>query len=140
MDKKEYFKILTKELHRPITRKFKRTQIITTGIDDVWAADLADMHLFADENDDYKYILTVIDCFSRYAWAVPIKDKKGDTVLNALKDIISKSKRKPNRLYVDQGKEFINKKTGEWLKKIMYWSIIHMVNIKHLLLKDLIEH
>ena len=74
MDKKEYFNILKRELHKPVTKKFKRAQVITTGIDDVWAADLADMQQFAEENDGYKYLLTVIDCFSRFAWAIPIKD------------------------------------------------------------------
>jgi hypothetical protein len=117
MDKSKYFKILSKELHKPVTRTFKRAQVITTGINDIFAADLADMSQFADENDGYKYLLTVIDCFSRYAWAVPIKDKKGDTVLNAFIEIINKSKRKPNRLWVDQGKEFVNKKMAEWLKE-----------------------
>lgn len=117
MDKNKYFKILTRELHRPITKKFKRAQVITTGINDIFAADLADMSQFADENDGYKYLLTVIDCFSRFAWAVPIKDKKGDTVLDAFKEIVVKSKRKPNRLWVDQGKEFVNHKMVHWLKE-----------------------
>lgn len=117
MDKKEYFKIFTKELHKPLTRKFKRAQVITNGIDDVWGADLVEMQPFADENDGYRYLLTVIDCFSRYAWAIPIKDKKGDTVLNAFKELISKSKREPNKLWVDQGKEFVNKKAAEWFKE-----------------------
>ncbi len=117
MDEKTYFKILTKELHRPVNRKFKRAQVITSGINDIFAADLVDMQQFAAENDGFKYMLTVIDCFSRYAWAIPIKDKKGDTVLNAFKELVSKSKRKPNRLWVDQGKEFVNKKMAEWLKE-----------------------
>ena len=49
-----------------------------------------------------------MDCCTRYGWAVPLKDKKGETIANAFKDIMKKSKRKPNKLWVDQGKEFYN--------------------------------
>ena len=58
--------------------------------------------------DDYKYILTVMDGCTRYAWCVPLKDKSGETVANAFKEIMKKSNRKPNKLFVDEGKEFYN--------------------------------
>ena len=58
--------------------------------------------------NNYKYILTVLDGYTRYAWCVPLKDKKGETVSNAFKEIMKKSNRKPNKLWVDQGKEFYN--------------------------------
>jgi hypothetical protein len=115
-DKKQYLQTMANELHKPVTRHFKRTHIITRGIDDMWSADLADMNEFKDDNDGIRYILTVIDGFSRYAWAVPIKDKTGDTVLKAFKKIISTSDRKPARLNIDQGKEFVNKKMTKWLE------------------------
>jgi hypothetical protein len=117
IDRKKFLTQLSKELHRPVTRKFKRAQVITKGIDDVWSADLADMNDLKEDNDGYRYILTVIDVFSRYAWAVPIKTKDGDTVLNAFKKITTESKRMPKRLWVDQGKEFVNKKMEKWLKE-----------------------
>ena len=60
------------------------------------------------EQDDFKYILTVLDGYTRYAWTVPLKHKDGLTVSNAFKEIMKKSKRKPNKLWVDQGKEFYN--------------------------------
>ena len=62
-------------------------------------------------------MLNVIDCFSKFAWSVPLKDKTGLTVLNALKNIIYNSKRKPNFIWVDKGKEFYNKHFDEWLKQ-----------------------
>lgn len=62
-------------------------------------------------------MLNVIDVFSKFAWSVPLKDKTGLTVLNALKEIIRKSGRKPNHIWVDKGKEFYNKYFDEWLKK-----------------------
>jgi transposase InsO family protein len=105
------------ELHKPAVKHFKRAQVFTRGIDDVWAADLSDMNEFKKDNKNIRYILTVIDCFSRHAWASPIKDKTGDTVLNALKKIITTSGRKPARLWIDQGKEFVNKKMTNWLKE-----------------------
>ena len=72
--------------------------------DNIWNADLVNM----PEQDGYKYILTVMDGYTRYGWAVPLKHKDGLSVANAFKTIIKKSKRKPIRLYVDQGKEFYN--------------------------------
>ena len=63
----------------------KSYRIIVAGIDDTWQADLIDVKKFAKVNDDYKYILTVIDVFSKKAWAIAIKDKTGDTVLNGFK-------------------------------------------------------
>ena len=117
MDKKQFLKQLAKELHKPVIRKFKRAQVITNGIDDVWAADLADMSSLASHNDNYKYLLTVIDVFSKYAWAVPVKDKTANTVLKAFQSIVQNDKRKPKRLWTDQGKEFINKEMKAWLKK-----------------------
>lgn len=115
-DKKKYLKTYADEIHKRVVRKFPRAQVITKGIDDVWAADLADMNEFKSANKNIRYILTVIDCFSRYAWAVPIKDKTGDTVLKAFQKIFQESKRKPQRLWVDQGKEFVNKEMAKWLE------------------------
>ena len=60
------------------------------------------------QQNNHKYILTVMDGYTRYAWTVPLKDKKGETVANAFEEIMKKSKRKPNKLWVDQGKEFYN--------------------------------
>ena len=62
------------------------------------------MHLLSKYNKGIKYLLCAIDLFSKYAWVVPIKDKKGPSIVNAFKEIISK--RKPNEIWVDQGSEF----------------------------------
>ena len=70
----------------------------------IWNADLVMMPV----EDGYKYILTVLDGYTRYAWAIPLKHKDGLTVSNAFKDIMLKSKSRPNKLWVDQGKEFYN--------------------------------
>ena len=62
-----------------------------------------------------KYLLCVIDVFTKYAWVKPLKDKKGKTVLNAFNEIVNESNRKPNKLWVDQRREFYNKIMQEWL-------------------------
>ncbi|HVW99983.1 MAG TPA: hypothetical protein VHA52_06085, partial [Candidatus Babeliaceae bacterium] len=95
-EKKKFLAQLSKELHRPVPKRFPRAKIITQGVDDVWAADLADMNSLKEDNDGHRYLLTIIDAFSRYAWAVPIKTKEGDTVLKALQNVIKESGRKPS--------------------------------------------
>ena len=74
--------------------------------DEIWSADLVDMQAFSSFNKGFKYILTVIDVFSKYAWAVPIKDKSAASVTKALEKIISD--RILKKLWVDEGKEFCN--------------------------------
>ena len=80
---------------------------MVNGIDKIWAADLADMKAFEDYNDGYTFLLLVIDIFSKYGWIVPLKNKKGKTVAEALKNIFEE--RKPEKLWTDKGTEFKNK-------------------------------
>ena len=95
---------LATELHKPFKRPKQLRKVYFKSKDNIWNADLITM----PQEDGYKYILTVLDGYTRYAWCVPLKNKKGETVVNAFKDIMKKSKRKPNKLWVDQGKEFYN--------------------------------
>ena len=74
---KKWNEELADELHKPVKRKFQRRQVLVNEIDDVWAADLVEMQEWSKVNKGYRYILNVIDCFSKYAWSVPMKDKKG---------------------------------------------------------------
>ena len=98
---------LAEELHKPITRKFKKRIVYARGVDKIWAADLVDMKTFANDNEGMKYLLTVLDVFSKYGWIVPLKAKMGAEVAKALKKIFEV--RKPEKLWVDKGKEFYNK-------------------------------
>ena len=70
-----------------MSRKFQRRRVQVNGIDEVWAADLIDMQAFSKFNRGVKYILAVIDIFSKYGWLVPLKNKTGKAVANALKEI-----------------------------------------------------
>ena len=98
--------MLAEELHKPVKRKFKKRRVLVSGIDEIWAADLADMKAFKDYNDGYTFLLLVID-ISKYGWIVPLKNKKGETVAEALKNIFEE--RKPEKLWTDKGTEFYNK-------------------------------
>ena len=106
---KKKFSVLAEELHKPVKRKFRKRRVLVSGIDKIWAADLADMQALSKENEGYKFLLLVIDTFSKYGWIVPLKDKKGETIVKALKEIFKESGRRPDKLWTDKGREFFNK-------------------------------
>ena len=105
------------ELHKPITRNFRKRRVISHGIDKIWAADLVEMQKYSKWNKGLKYLLMVIDVFSKYGWIVPLKDKKTESVSLAFNEIFKKSKRKPEKLWTDKGSEFISKHFKDFLKK-----------------------
>ena len=99
--------MLAEELHKPVKRKFKKRRVLVNGIDKIWGADLADMTALSKDNEGVNFLLLVIDIFSKYGWIVPLKDKKGETVANALKTIFKE--RKPGKLWTDKERKFYNK-------------------------------
>ena len=107
----------TYTLHKPIRRRFKRRKTFVGGIDYQWQADLADMQHLAKQNNNIKYLLCVIDVFSRFSWVIPIQNKMGKTLIKAFQSIVQKSKRKPLSLQTDKGTEFKNKLFQQYLKK-----------------------
>jgi transposase InsO family protein len=107
----------TYTLHKPIRKKFRRRKTVVGGIDYQWQADLADMQKMSKQNNDNRYLLCVIDVFSKYAWVVPIQNKMGKTLINAFQSILKKSKRKPLSLQTDKGSEFKNREFQQFLKK-----------------------
>ena len=107
---------LADELHKPITRNFSKRTVISNGIDEIWAADLVEMQTFSKWNKGVKYLLMVIDVFSKYGWIKPLADKKPETVSKGF-DEIFKSKRKPQMIWTDKGSEFISKHFNDVLKK-----------------------
>jgi transposase InsO family protein len=102
-------------LHKPARKKFSRLKIRVLYKDQQWQADLCDMQKYSDENNGYNYLLTVIDCFSKYAWALPLKSKRGVEIVAALKKIFKE--RKCTKLQTDRGKEFKNKDVQDFLKQ-----------------------
>ena len=106
---------LADELHKPIRRKFKKRRVMVAKIDDTWAIDLVDMQSFSRFNRGYKYLLAVIDIFSKYGWLIPIKSKTGEATTKAFATILNQ--RKPHKIWVDKGKEFYNKHFQTLLEK-----------------------
>ena len=97
---------LAKELHKPIIRKLKKRKVYSGFKDNIWGADLADMQLISKFNKEFRFLLCVIDIFSKYAWVVPVKDNKGVSIINAFQKVLDKSDHKPNKILVDKGSEF----------------------------------
>ena len=83
--------------------------------DNIWGLDLADMQSLSKYNKGIKYLLCAIDLFSKYTWITPLKDKKGTSIVNTFQKIILE-KRKPNKIWVDQGSEFYNQSFKDFLK------------------------
>ena len=106
----------TYTLHKQPQKTFPRRPVLVSGINDQWQADLADMQLLADDNRGYRYILIVIDCFSRKAWARALKNKSGKSVADAFNDIF-KTQEPPKKLQTDKGTEFYNEQLQILLQK-----------------------
>ena len=98
---------LATELHKPVIKNFPKRKVYVNNIDKIWAADFVDMQAFSKFNRGVKYLLTVINVFSKFGWMLPLKDKTGVSVAKALKEIFKQ--RKPEKLWTDKGKEFYNK-------------------------------
>ena len=107
---------LAEKLHKPIIRKFKKRKVYSAFKDNIWGVDLADMQLLSIYNKGIRFLLCVIDIFSKYAWVVPLKDKKGISIIKALQSILKQSNRKPNKIWVDKGSEFYNAYFKKWLR------------------------
>ena len=109
--------ILAEELHKPIIKNFKRRKVYSNFKENIWGVDLANMQLISKYNKGIRYPLCVIDLFSRYAWVIPLKNRKGDSIVEGFKKILDDSNRKPNKIWVDHGSEFYNNKFKSFLKE-----------------------
>ena len=115
LDAPHWKKILTKELLKPKLKRFPRRVIHPLAVNRIWTADLVDMQKYSRQNKGFKYILVVLDIFSRYAWARALKNKTGASVRNAFQNIISDGS-KPSKLWTDKGTEFYNTLVQKFLK------------------------
>ena len=115
--------ILADELHKPVIKKFNKKKVYSQFKDNIWGVDLADMQSLSRKNKGIKYLLCAIDLYSKYAFVIPLKDKKGISIVNAFDKIKKQSERKPNKIWVDQGSELYNNNFKKWLSDndiIMY--------------------
>ena len=122
--------ILADERHKPIIRKFNKRKVYSQFKDNIWGVDLAVMQSLSKKNKGIKYLLCAIDLYSKYAFVIPLKDKKGISIVNAFNKIIKQSNRKPNKIWVDQGGEFYNNVFKKWLSDndILCIQLIMKVN------------
>ena len=131
---------LAEELNKPIIRKFKKRKVHSPFKDNIWGADLADMQLISKFNKGFRFLLCVINIFSKYAWVAPLKVKKGVSIVNVFQKILDDSKRKPNKIWVDKGSEFYNNSFKKWLQDndiAMY--LTHNEGKSVVVFKDLLE-
>ena len=99
-------KQFTYTMYKPVRYHFKTNRVFAEGIDHRRQADLADLGSVQKYNDGFRYLLTCIDVFSKYAWAIPLRKKTGTILVSAFKTILS-SNRKPTFLQTDDGTELI---------------------------------
>ena len=104
-------------------RNFKKRKVYSPFIDNISGAHLADMQLMIRFNKGICSLLCVIDIFSKYAWFIPLKDKKGITITNAFQKILDESQSKPIKIWVDKDSEFYNRSIKSWLEKN------HIINV-----------
>ena len=108
---------ITKEIFSPVIKKFPRIQIQTHYKDECWCIDLIHRSSLSKYNKNYKFIFTIIDNHTKYAWAIPLKDKSGKSTTAAFKNLMETSKRKPRKVWSDRGKEFYNTTFLHYLKE-----------------------
>ena len=89
---------LPSELHKPIIKTFNKRKVYSSFKDNIWGVDLADMQLLSKFNKGFRFLLCVVDICSKYAWVIPLKDKKGISIVNAFQIILKESNRKPNKI------------------------------------------
>lgn len=109
-------KVLVHELHKPARRNFPRRQTVLKGIHDLYQADLVEMKPYSKINRGFKYILTVIDCFTKVASAVPLKNKTGKSVTEGMKYALAKIGKRVKNIQTDDGKEFFNNEFSTLMK------------------------
>jgi transposase InsO family protein len=113
---------LAPTLHKPVHYRFKRNKTIVKGPNEQFQSDLCDMSNIKKHNDNYTFLLTCIDCFTRRAWVKPVKNKTGPEIARVLEEIFEEQTCK--RLQTDQGKEYLNKHVRKLLSKygIELWT------------------
>ena len=99
---------LAEELHKPIIKKIKKRTVYSGFKDNIWGADSADMQLTNKFNKVFRFLLYVIDIFSKYAWVVPLKEKRGINIVDTFQKVLDMAGRKPNKTWVNKGSELYN--------------------------------
>ena len=117
MAKRDLIKIFIEEIYsRSPNKNYETNKTMIKSIDDTWSSDLLDMNDYGPKNNrGYRYILVIVDNFSKFGWTIPLKNKYSQSITDAFSQINKTSKRKPNLLETDDGKEYVNKIFNEFL-------------------------
>jgi len=115
-------KQIVEELHKPARKNFPRRNVVLKGINDLYQSDIIEMRPHSKINKGYNYILVVINCFTKVADALPLKDKTSSTVVKAMEQMILNDKNRMKLLQTDNGKEYYNK---------LFKDLMMKYNIKH---------
>ena len=118
-------KELAEELLISFIRNFNKRKVHSLFIGNIWGTDLADMQLVSKINKGFRFLLCAIDNYSKHAWVITLKDKKGITITNAFQKILKESNCKPNRIWDDKGSKFYNKTMKSWLEKKWYKNLFN---------------
>ena len=101
---------INKIYSKPPIKNYLTNKTDVYHIDDIWSRDILDLKDYGPENNrGYRYVIVIIDNFSKYGWTVPLKNKNAQTIKDSFENIIKNSTRKPNLIESDRGKEFYNK-------------------------------
>ena len=114
-------KIFINEIYsKPPKKYYPTNKTDVYHIDDTWSLDIFDLNDYGLENNRvYRYVLVTIDNFSEFGWTVPLKNKNAQTIKDSFENILISSKRKPNLIESDHGKEFYNNIFQDFLNKII---------------------
>ena len=112
-------KIFINEIYsKPPKKNYNTNKTDVYYIDDIWSLDILDLKDYGPENNrGYRYVLVIIDNFSKIVWTVPLKNKNAQTIKNSFENILISTKRKPNLIESDRGREFYNDIFQDFLKK-----------------------
>ena len=125
-------KIFKNEIYsKPPKKNYITNKTDVYSIDDIWSSDILDLKDYGLKNNKgYRYVLVTIDNFSKNGWTVPLKNKNAQTIKDSFENILTNSKRKPNLIESDRGKEFYNNIFQDFLNKnisIFILETVHMV-------------
>ena len=112
-------KIFINEIYtKPPKKYYPTNKTDVYHIDDIWSLDILDLKDYGPKNNrGYRYVLVTIDNFSKFGWTIPLKNKNAQTIKDSFENILTSSKRKPNLIETDRGKEFYNNIFQDFLNK-----------------------
>ena len=126
---KKSIKIFIKEIYsKPPKKNYDTNKTDVYHIDDIWSLDILDLKDYGPENNKgNRYVLVMIDNFSKFVWTIPLKNNNAITIKDSFENILINSEKKPNLIESDRGKEFYNKIFQNFLIKTILNSILEIL-------------